>query len=205
MPDALEDILAEAENPAYVRTQTAKVLFRQDLVTRHAELDAELAAAIARDRTTNEPDQAPVIAHQIAELQDEMTAALREFTFKNIGKKAWADLLAQHPPTKEQLAVEAEEAKEQGRKPRFFDHNLETFPIAAMAAASHSPKMDEDAVRRLEAALTDSQFTLLWRACFDANLGGADVPKSLAAGQILRVNGQYANTAVLAASPAASS
>jgi hypothetical protein len=195
MPDALEDILAEAENPAYVRTQTAKVLFRQDLVTRHAELDAELAAAIARDRTTNEPDQAPVIAHQIAELQDEMTAALREFTFKNIGKKAWADLLAQHPPTKEQLAVEAEEAKEQGRKPRFFDHNL----------ASHSPKMDEDAVRRLEAALTDSQFTLLWRACFDANLGGADVPKSLAAGQILRVNGQYANTAVLAASPAASS
>jgi len=127
-------------------------------------------------------------------LQGEMEAAKVEFRFRNIGRKAWADLLAAHPPTKEQ------------RTDLKTDHNPETFPVAAIAASCSEPAgMSEDAVRRLEAALTDSQFTVLWRACVDANLGGVEVPKSLAAGRILQVNGRSANTAALAVSRAASS
>jgi hypothetical protein len=192
----LADILAEAENPDYVRVATAKVLLRQDLVARHTELEVELAEAIARDSQSNDPDEAPPIAHQLAALEDEMEAARVEFRFRNIGKKAWADLLKDHPPTKEQLAAD-----------KRVDHNPAEFPIAAMAASCQSPKMDDAAVRRLEAALTDSQFTALWRACLEANLGGADVPKSLAAGRILQVNGRYASSVSAAAvlSAAASS
>lgn len=203
MPErSLADILAEAEDPAYVRVATAKVLLRQDLVARHAELEAELAAAIVLDARTNEPDQAPAIAEQLEALQAEMEAAKVEFRFRNIGRKAWADLLAAHPPTKEQLQA----AKDPGSRMKGIDHNPDTFPVAAIAASCSEPAgMDEDAVRRLEAVFTDSQFTVLWSACVDANLGGVEVPKSLAAGRILQVNGQSANTAVLAASHVASS
>ncbi len=194
MPDSLDEILAQAEDPAYVRVATAKVLLRQDLVARHRELEAELAQAIARDASTNDPDRAPDISQQIVDLQAEMDAALVEFRFRNVGKKAWADLLAEHPPTKEQ------------RDQLKTDHNPETFPIAAMAASCTEPAgMTVEAVRRLEAALTDSQFTSLWRACIDANLGGVEVPKSLAAGRILQVNGRSANTAVREASHVLSS
>lgn len=194
MPDrSLDDILAEAEDPAYVRVATVKVLLRQDLVTRHAQLEGELAAAIARDAKTNDPDRAPDIAQQIDDLQGEMEAAKVEFRFRNIGRKAWADLLAAHPPEKQHKELKT-------------DHNPETFPIAAIAASCSEPAgVDEGAVRRLEAALTDSQFTSLWRACIDANLGGVDVPKSLVAGRILQVNGRSANTAVLEASHVLSS
>src|SRR5678816_1575193 len=102
MPDSLDEILAEAENPAYVRVATVKVLLRQDLVALHAQLEGELAAAIARDATTNEADRAPGISRRIVELQDEMEASKVEFRFRNIGRKAWADLRAAHPPLKEQ-------------------------------------------------------------------------------------------------------
>jgi hypothetical protein len=194
-PPNRDDILKQAEDPANVRMSFARILLRQDLVTRHNQLESELAAAIARDATSNERDQAPDIARQLTELQAEMEAAKVEFWFRNIGKKAWADLLAKHPPTKAQ--------REQIRG---VDFNPEEFPIEAMAASCWVPEgMDTDAIRRLEAVLTDSQFTALWKACVDACMGGTDTPKSLAAGQILRANGQYATTAVPAASDAASS
>ena len=187
------DILAQAENPAYTRVTKTRVLLRQDLVARHRELDEQLALAIARDATTNERDQAPDIARQIEALQDEIESSQVEFKFKAIGKKAWADLLAQHPPLKE-------------HKDLRVDHNPETFPIAAMAASCVIPDgADEDFFRRLEAVLTDTQFAALWRVCVDANIGGVESPKSLAAGQILRVNERYENTVARAASPEASS
>jgi hypothetical protein len=191
-PTATE-ILAQAENPAFVRVTTARVLLRQDLIARHLALEADLAAAIARDATTNERDRAPEIAEQIESLQGEIEAAKVEFRFRNIGRKAWADLLAAHPPEKKHKDLRT-------------DHNPETFPIAAMAVSMSAPEgFDEDGVRRLEAALTDAQFTALWRACIDANMGGVESPKSMAAGAILRVNGRSESTAVPAASPDPSS
>jgi len=188
-PTSLDDILAQAENPSYRRTASARVLLRQDLVSRHRELEAELAEAIARDAVTNAADRAPAISKEIKALEAEMESALVEFRFRNVGKKAWADLLAQHPPTKDQRATLK------------TDHNPETFPIAAMALACVQPEgVDEVAVRRLEATLSDSQFTALWRACIDANMGGTESPKSLAAGQILRAKERSEITAALAAS-----
>ncbi len=186
------DILAQAENPAYTRVATARVLLRQDMVAKHRELEAELTAAVARDATTNERDQAPEIARQIEALEAEMETAKVEFRFRAVGKKAWADLLAKHPPLKEHKELRV-------------DHNPETFPIAAIAASCVSPELSEDDVRRLEVAMTDAQFTVLWRGCIDANIGGVESPKSLAAGQILRVNERSGTTAVPAASPEASS
>jgi hypothetical protein len=41
---SIDEILAVAADPAHQREATAKILFRQDLVLRHAELDAVVAA-----------------------------------------------------------------------------------------------------------------------------------------------------------------
>lgn len=192
---SLAEVLAQAENPSFVRVATARVLLRQDLPAKHAALEAELAAAVARDATTNERDQAPVISQQILDLEAETEAAKVEFRFRSIGKRAWADLLAAHPPSKKQLAEWAT------LKQKPADHNPETFPIAAIAASCIVPEgVDTDVVLRLERAMTDSQFTALWRTCLDANLGGVEDPKSMAAGQILRAKERSESIAVPAAS-----
>jgi hypothetical protein len=198
MPDStaktIEDILSQAEDPAYVRTMTVRILLRQDLLARHQRLETELDAAVQGDAIENRTPQAPTISQQLLELEAEIDAAKIEFRFQCIGHRAWADLMAAHPPTKDQLKA----------FPR-IDHNPETFPLAAIAASCVEPVMTVDDVGRLERALNDTQFNLLLVRCVEANTGGLDTPKSAAAGMIHRVNGRSANTPAPAASPAQSS
>jgi hypothetical protein len=184
--DAIEEILAEAEQPAYHRVAVAKVLLRQDLVARHEELEAAWIEAAQGDKRRRDEavaarnlegsiaeagvefdERAPAIAEQIAELEEEMARYERSFKFRSIGYQPWQDLLAKHPPTKQQKAADAR-----------VDHNPETFPIAAMAASCVEPTLTVDQAQRLVALLTTSQFTHLWTKCLDANVGGLNVPKS---------------------------
>jgi hypothetical protein len=131
----IADILAQAENPEYVRVATARVLIRQDLLARHEELDAELQAAIASDGMHNRTPRAPALAAELEALEAEVEAAKVEFRFRSIGKRAWADLLAAHPPTREQKKAD----------PR-VDHNPDTFPAAAIAASCVDPVLTLDKI-----------------------------------------------------------
>lgn len=186
----IDEVLAEITP----RTATVRVLLRQDLVEHHTRLDAALNAAVLADQHENRTPVAPTLAAELRTLEAEIDAAKRTFHFKAIGKRKWADLLAQHPPTKEQLKVH-------GR----LDHNPATFPSAAIAATCTSPAMTLEQVAQLEDALNQTQFDLLWGTCLEANVGGGSDPKSLTAGLILRTNGQSASTAVLTELLAASS
>lgn len=175
-----EDLLAEVTP----RTATARVLLRQDLLERHKELEAELDAAVERDMRASEGSiddvpEAVGVAAQIMELQAEIEAAMRPFHFRAIGRKPWRDLLAKHPPTKEQRAAD----------PR-LDHNPETFPHAAIAASCTSPVMTAEQVAQFEQICDLSQYSLLWNACLDANAGRGDTPKSLRAGGIALANAE---------------
>lgn len=182
---SLDEILSQAENPSYRRVATAKVLLRQDLTARHAELDVELQAALERDAITNEPDKAPAIAKQLRDLETEIEDAKVEFRFANIGHRAWADLLAKHPPK-----------QEKGGRRSNDPFNPATFPAAAIAAACIAPEgVDELAAKRLEVALDESQFAALFNAAVDANVGGTQDSKSLAASQILRASERFASSA----------
>lgn len=194
MPD-IGDILIEAANPAYTRVAVARILLRQDMLSRHAELEAELAASVQGDRMENRVEEAPTVAARLVEYEAEIEAAKVEFRFKSIGHRAWADLMAEHPPTKDQLKT----------FPR-LDHNPETFPVAAIAASCIDPVMSVEDVTRLERLLNDTQFNVLLVKCVEANTGGIDTPKSVAASGIARrANEPYGNTAVPAASPVPSS
>jgi hypothetical protein len=176
----VEDLLAEIT----ARTATARVLLRQDLVVHHARLEAELQTATDQDGWENRDAVAPSIAAKILELQTEIEAARRPFQFWAIGQRKWADLLAEHPPTKDQR-----------RDAPRLDHNPVTFPAAAIAASLIEPVATLEQVQQLEERLDVSQWNLLWSACLDANVGNASVPKSLAAGVIARVNAELGGLA----------
>jgi hypothetical protein len=186
---SIADILADAENPAYVRVTTARLLLRHDLVVRHEELEAELNAAILDDSAMNRLPEAPRIVADIEALETEIEASKVSFKFRAIGKRAWADLIAKHPPTKDQRVAHPG-----------VDHNPETFPITAIAASCIEPVLTVDDVGRLERALASTQFDLLWAKCVEANVGMSD-PKSSAAGLIRRARLLSANSVTAAAEP----
>lgn len=182
---SLTEILAQAENPEFVRVKTAYVLLRQDLANELEDLTYQLQRALKEDAIENREPLAPGLSEQVQQFEARVEAELVPFKFRSIGRRAWADLLKEHPPTPEQIR----------ENPKGIDHNTETFPIAALAASSVEPKMDYAAVERLDKALNDTQFTKLWVACLDANKG-IEPPKSAAAGLILRAKGKFGGTVV---------
>jgi hypothetical protein len=187
MTTTIDDLLAEIAP----REKVARILLRQDMLAEHARLDSELEAERALDATENRDPVAPGLANRLLELEAEIEAAKRDFRFRSIGKKAWADLLSEHPPTKDQ-------AKANTR----IDHNPETFPLAAIAASCVDPVMTVEQVDKLEQLLTIGQFETLWGACIDANIGGGvDRPKSLAAGLIARVSASFESSAMAMDAP----
>ncbi len=182
---SIDEILAVVENPDHRRSTTVRILLRQDLVERHARLDQELADAMAADARLNRDPVAPTVADEILALEAELEAAKVPFMFRSIGRKAWADLIAAHPPTQAQRLAY-----------RGVGYNPETFPIAALAASAVEPAIDLPAAHRLEAALNDSQFELLWTAALEVNRG-VDAPKSGVAGRIRRTSDAFGSTAAI--------
>ena len=148
--------------------------------------DAAAAVAVRQDKLENREPQAPALAARAAEIEEQIVAAQTEFVFRSIGRRAWRDLVAAHPPTSEQRRVDAR-----------AEINGKTFPVAAIAECCIEPKMSASVVARLEGALSDGQWERLWAGCLAANGGGADIPKSVAAGSILRASGLFGGTAAI--------
>lgn len=166
------------------RTVTVRICGRRDLVARHTELEEQLAKAQRKPSHTIEGNpEVYELAEQISELENEIEAAHHEFKFESLGARAWADLLAKHPPTREHRQTTPG-----------IDFNPDTFPAAAVAAASHNPKLSKAQARALEAQLTIAEWELLWGAALSANVGGETNPKSVLAGSILRRNERSENT-----------
>ena len=206
----VDEILSTAENPAYHRVAVARILLRQDLEERHAELSEQLDAAMSIDKVEDSlVVTAAPIAEQITALEAEMEAAKVPFKMRSIGRRAWLDLARQYPPTNEQLATERKRAEHVGERPTEFEHNPETFPVAAIAASLIEPEMTYDEVARLSAALTLSQWVLLWNKCVEANAGGVLDQRSplaarLANGRTPQSNGESAKLPITTAFPAPS-
>lgn len=192
-PKSIDEILAVADDPAYHRVVTARIpLIRQDLRDEHARLDA-LLPTLTSDTIDEHPDRRAVVA-RIAEIEAEIEESIIEFRFRSIGHRAWADLLAKHPPKKAHLEMD-----------RRLDHNPETFPFEAIAASCVEPMMTVEQVRQLDQSpLMDVKaWSMLWGACIAANVA-ADPPKSMAAGAIRRLSGEFGGRPTTTESPAAS-
>jgi hypothetical protein len=168
-PTAAE-VLAEAENPAHLRVESAFILQRQDLQTAYEQLQAEQRAAARLHGGAIGNAELSAIDRRLAELEAEISEALIEFQFKSIGYQVWTDLIRKHPPaTKEQKA--------QGH-----DTNPDTHRPAALAASCVSPEgADAAFFARIASVYSPAQFEALWLACWKANMGTSTLPKAVSA------------------------
>ncbi|MGZ4465198.1 MAG: hypothetical protein ACXVW0_07565 [Nocardioides sp.] len=117
------------------------------------------------DEQSNTPDRAPALGEQLRALQERISAAEVEFVFRSIGRLAWRNLVAEHPPTKEQ------------REQTFADFNVDTFPVAAVAASCVAPEgVTVEGVEELAEILSEGQWNRLWATCHAANTAGGESP-----------------------------
>lgn len=110
------------------------------------------------------------IAEQLEALRQEMQSHVRVFVLKAIPRKEWRDLLRDHPPRPQDLPA---------------DHNVESFPIAALVACSVKPKLTEEKAGRLVDVITQGQWGAIWSTIIDLNGDDGAVPFSVAASAIL--------------------
>jgi len=173
MPD-IKDIF-ESVKP---RQHTVKVCMRGDIIDRQKSLERQLRETRKEDEQKNRKPQAPKIARKIEALQKEAEEHTFEFVFQAIGQRKWNDLIAKNPPTPEQKKL----AKTNNDR---IDFDLEKFPIKAIAASVVEPEMSNEDVDKMYDVLNFAQWTTIWTACIEANVGDSSVPKSALASQTL--------------------
>jgi hypothetical protein len=168
---------AAAEVLANAKAKTARVRLCLDghLLDEHAVLSEQLEQAQRYDETTNDPDTAPGIAQEIVALEARIAEEEVEFVFRGLGRGRWRTLLADHPPSEEQVAQGA------------VDFDPDVFPFEAMAASLVEPTMTADELSELnDEVLDEIQFNTIWGTCLRANLGnGVNRPESVAARNVL--------------------
>lgn len=174
----IDDLIATAQP----RTEVVRICARGDLVARHQEAVQALADATRGDDSLGAGPEVTAAAGAVVAIESEMEAATVEFTLGSVSRKAWADLLAKHPPSNEQRRSGA-------------DHDPDTFPVAAIAACCKDPEMTEEQSERLADVLPPGEWFKLWSTALRLNVSETPHPKLAAATDLLRANGQSSTTA----------
>lgn len=180
----VDELIATAQH----RTEVVRICARGDLVARHAEAVHALGDATHADDSLAGSPEITSAAGEVVSIEAEMEAATVEFTIGSVSRKRWADLLAKHPPSKEQRRAG-------------LDHDPVTFPVAAIAACCKDPEMTVEQSERLADVLPPGEWVKLWSAAFRLNITETPFPKSAAATEFLQVNGHSSTTSLPEASP----
>ena len=167
--DQLVDKVETQPTPAV----EAKVLLDSEAAAEHQRLQAEFEE-LTRQPSGSISERGPSqVAEDIRRLME--TSEPTVFRFVTVGAKKWSDLVAQHPPSKQDRA--------RGRDVS------ESFWPAAMAASCEQPEGATKAgFEKLWSKLSDGQWQRLVGACREANVGEHDIRPSWAVSALL--NGQ---------------
>lgn len=188
MTFSVDDFLGEFEAP----TVEVQICPRADLLEQHRLLDRQLAEESGKGAGTLAAGPPKDLAEQLAALEETIEQGTRTFKFRALSRRRWRSLLGAHPPLKQ-------------HKADGLDFNPETFPVAAVAACAVEPAMTPEQAEQVADAIPLGEFEKMWAAVLQVNLGASDVPKSVLATTILRMNGAYSTTAPPEASREASS
>ncbi|WP_214327844.1 hypothetical protein [Nonomuraea sediminis] len=146
---------------------------RGDLQARFEDLERQLDVARSQpadDSLASKETEAQRIAKEIQALQVEMQQHVRVFLLRALPRKAWSDLVKEHPARKQDAPA---------------DFNRDSFPVAALAACAVKPSLTEEKAGRVVDRITQGQWSLLWNAILELNGGSGEVPFSAAASVIL--------------------
>lgn len=149
-----------------------RLCLRGDLAREHARLHVELVEH--RKRVGADDDESRRLADAVTALEAEMLANTTEFVFEAVGKPAWRKLMADNPPTPEDL-----------KRDPSSRYSPEHFAMAALSESMIEPTgATVESVRKLTAKLTDTQFEILWMTCLSANEGVSGLGESRAASAV---------------------
>lgn len=192
---AAADAAAAAVSLADLRAQhkpvqaTVRVPMRADLIDEIAQLEERIGRERKADEWENRDPVAPQLAARIRELEDELAASEVVFTFRAIGRRDYAKLITDNPPTDEQKA-EAESAG------FVLPFNPDTFYPALMHAMCVSPVSTLEDWLDVWDNWSDGQVAQLRQACLNTQQGSVDVgPKSVIASAILDGSAKNSTTA----------
>jgi hypothetical protein len=172
-------------------TASCEVFLDGSLVAEMEHLERQLEEARQLDETENRKPEAPLIAERLVGLHNHAKDKARRFTFTALSARAWSDLLADHPPRKED--------REDG-----LDYNAHTLPHEAMARTG-SPKLTVEDYHWLEENISPAQWLRLWLTCRAAHQI-APGPKAHLGATVTRLATGLRSTTVLPEeSPGASS
>lgn len=141
-------------------TKRVPVYLDDDVAAEAAEVNQR--AARWRIRHDNQP-----LPEELQQEVDRVNEELKEHTtymvFQSMGRKAYEDLMGEHPPTKKQ----EEEAEEAGvEKPPY---NTDTFPPALISASCVEPEMSVAEVEVLFDEWTAPEITAMFSAALEVN------------------------------------
>lgn len=177
----IDDLIATAQP----RTEKVRICARGDLVAAHADAQAELHAAASKDDSLAGSPETVAAAEAVVRLEEQIEAATATIEVRSVSRDTWADLLRDHPPSKEERRAG-------------HDHDPKTFPPAAVAACTD---LTAEQATALSAKLPPGEWNKLWVAALTLNVTGMPSPKSVAATELLRANEQSSTTSPNGASP----
>lgn len=172
----IDDLIATAQP----RTETVRICARGDLVAKHAEAVAAMAAAADGDYSLAGNPATIEAAEQVAAIEAEMDAATVELTVAAVSRNRWADLLKDHPPSKEQRRLG-------------YVYDPEPFSLAVVAACL-VPALEVEKARELADALPHAEWQKIEHAALTLNLTETPHPKLAAATELLQANGRSSTT-----------
>jgi hypothetical protein len=174
-PPSTKDKIAAAKLPE----RTVDICLRGDLQAEWEDLDRQLREAYGReqmDKRLNSGGESRELARRIEALQDEMRDHTIVFRMRALSRKAWGELVKQHPARKDHPDDD------------LLGYNPETFFVDVIRKCIYSPDDLDDAAwdHLLDEVITEHQWVSLQNAVMALNVRKVDVPNSRAASRLLR-------------------
>jgi hypothetical protein len=184
----VKKLLAEAQLPKRI----VWVCTRGDLTAEAQRLEAQLqeVEAGSSNRRIVGPNASVEVAHQLADLREQMKAASIEFELTAFSSHLWRAMKADHPvtdkPTQADIVVGAD------TKSLFND---------AVPQAVTAPPLDDDDWKQLVDVLPDGEWQALCNAVYVLNEEGTQLPFSSRAYAVLRAQSDDSESPEASESP----
>jgi hypothetical protein len=171
-------LLSEAKLPE----RSVQVCLRPDLAAEYEQAERELEQTQENPVNSLAGDpRVPQLLSRMDGLREEMRGHTRTFLFRALPRRAWRELVAEHPPRQ---TVEEDGTIGVNQMDRTLGINGETFFDAIIRRCLVSPELDEEDWEVLSDKLTDRQFDLLSDAAWSVNRGEFDIPFSRLASRL---------------------
>lgn len=161
MSEAKKASIADVIASARLRETEVQLCLDGQLTAEADRLQAQLDAMRPRLATGSLADVDPRVAieRELEEVHALMRDNLTTFRFRALGRKAWSDIKAKHPPRDDNELW-----------------NPDTFAPALVAACAIEPEMALEDAEALFEVINASQVGDLWAAAYGANVGETKVP-----------------------------